>query len=313
MTDTDFLTPRFDELCGWFGPMQRRSEESLHLYALVDGVLDEMVLPQIIQRDISWSNLYPPTMLESSTPAAAPYLVDLTPGERDHAAAMRLLLRRGQDKDLVLWVASRQRLRDLAAHCHPYAEVVLPDRRRALLRYYDASIMKILIRAFSDEQREHFLSAFYECRYWEDGWSAIGGKDYETLPPVLEQPIALTNEQCQVLGDDSFAQTLYHHLKPKLVSSMAGIEKRQCIDHIRQLLARATERYKLTKQQDLAYFALLGLNVNLTFDAHPQIVERLLANPGSHDPLSLRLSHVEDAVWLQLRDEASPVDQVENA
>jgi len=307
MTDMDFLTLRFDELRDWFGTIQRKSGESLHLYALVDGVLDEPVLQKIIQYEVSWRNLYPPTMLESHTPEAAPYLVDLTAGEREHAAVMRLLLRRGQDKDLVAWVASRQRLRDLAAHFHPYAEIVMPERRRALLRYYDPSIMDILLRVFSDEQREHFLSAFYECRYWQDGWSAIAGKDYETLPPALERSIVLTAEQCEVMGNDSFAQTLYHNLKPKMVPRMANIEKHQCIDYIRQLLARATQRYKLTTQADLAYFSLLGLNVNLTFDAHPQIVEALLANRGSPDALSLRLSHVEEAVWHQLFEERAPL------
>jgi len=307
MTTTDLPTLQFDDLCDWFRTARQTSGYSLRLYALVDGVLDESVLPQIIQREILWSSLYPETMLESSTPAAGPYLIDLTAGEREHAAAMRLLLRRGQDKDLVLWVASRQRLRQLVEHCHSYAKVVLPDRSQALLRYYDPSIMNNLVRAFSDEQREHFLSAVYECRYWQGGWGGIAGKDHETLPPVLDQPIALTDEQYELLSNDGFAESLYYQLKQELRPPIAGVDSRQCIDHIRQLLARATGHYKLTNRDDLAYFALLGLNVNLTFDVHPEIVGRLLADAGAHDTLSLRLSHVGDAVWKQLIQERAPL------
>lgn len=310
MNTPNIASQQFDEICEWYRSIQPESEQAYHLYAIVDGVLDQNLLFDAQQKNVPWRVLYPDSMLESNNPATAPFLLALTPDKVEQASLMQTLLQRGRDVDLVLWVASRQPLPVLAAHLHSYAEVVLPDRTAALLRHYDPSILEVLVRMFTLEQREHFLSPIFEYRYWREGWQTVAGTDNEKVRPPLEQYITLDGEQYALLSNESFAEMLYHQIREELLPPMSQVDGRVCIQLIRQLLARAVDRYQIKNQNDLAYFSLVGLNVNPKFDEHPKVAEALLSEGEINEPTSSRLAQIDAAVWsqlLQARADSTPL------
>jgi hypothetical protein len=300
MNTTDITIEQFNDLVQWVESARKETGRTYHLYAIVDGVLDESLLSQVQQKNVPWRGLYPDTMLEANNPATGPFLVALLPDNAGHAELIQALLRRGQGADLLLWAVSAQPLPLLAAHLHCYAEVTLPDRSAALLRYYDPSILEVLVRMFTPQQLDHFLAPIREYRYWREGWQTIAGKDEEQPKAALEQYIALTGEQYEQLSNESFAETLFHQIRSELLAPIAQADDHQCIQYIRKLLARAVDSYKLKKQNDLAFFSLIGLNVNFEFDAHPDIAKVLLSSSNDEESLSSRLSNIDATVWDQL-------------
>ncbi|HEV3429627.1 MAG TPA: DUF4123 domain-containing protein [Paraburkholderia sp.] len=270
------------------------------LYALIDGVLDATLLGEADRHGIAWRGLYPESMLESRTPAMGPLLVALDPARAEHEAFMRLLLKRAQTQDLMVWIASRQPIDALAIHLQAYAEVVLPDGRRALLRHYDPSILEILVSVFDEQQRADFLAGVREYRYWRSGWRSVAGVDADTLPKALVDTIVLTPAQFELLSNESFAETLYHRLKDELLPPASAMDSHDCITTIRALLARAAQTHGLKSESDLAYFTLLALNVHPSFDTHAQIAETLAAQSDSDAPLTAKLEGIDAVVWDEL-------------
>ena len=300
MTNNLFQTQRFAELLQWYETLRKGSDDSLRIYALVDGALNEGIFRLVTQREASWRSLYPETMLEAASPAVGPYLVALKPEEPEHAALMKSLLRHTQDIDVALWIISSRPLAELSAYLHQYAEVGLPDRRRALFRYYDPSILEVLLRVLTPEERAHFLAPFIELRYWRDGWQAVPGSDLGVLPPVPEDGWTLTAEQHEKLAAGCLAETLYFEIRKELLPPMSGVDSRVGIRHVRNLLERAVDRHHLKNHDDLTAFALVGLNVNPAFDDHPIIAAKLDPQQRSKESLSNVFSTVDEAVWAQL-------------
>lgn len=303
MHTPNIASQQFDDICEWYKSIQSESEHTYHLYAIVDGVLDQSLLSEVQQKHVVWRGLYPDSMLESNSPATGPFLVALTPDRAEHAEVMKTLLQRGQEVDLVLWAVSGHSLPTLATHLHGYAEVTLPDRSAALLRYYDPSILEVLVRMFTPEQLKHFLAPIQQYRYWRAGWQTVAGLDEAAASQPLENYIALTGEQYELLSNESFAESLYHQLRDELLPPVAKLDGRYCVQAIRQLLARAVDRYQLKNQNDLAYFSLVGLNVHPAFDEHPKIADVLLSKADVDEPLADKLTHIDATVWNQLLDE----------
>lgn len=295
-TNTDSL---FADLLEWQASLATSQTPPAHyrLYALIDGVLDPSLLGETERRDIAWRGLYPESMLESRTPAMGPLLVELEPALHEHEALMRLLIKRSQSQDLVMWMASRQALDPLALHLQTYAEVRLPDGRRALLRHYDPSILEILVPMFDEQQRDDFLAGVRGYRYWRDGWRDVAGADAELLPEPPADSIALTPTQFELLSNESFAETLYHRLKDELLPPASTMSSHDCISTIRALLARAAQTHGLKNESDLTYFTLLALNIHPSFDTYAPIAEALVAQKDSDAPLTRKLEGIDASVW----------------
>jgi len=291
---------RFSELLQWYEALRQGDGRSLRIYALMDGALDEDIFRVVNQREAAWRSLYRETMLEAASPAFGPYLVALTPEEPEHAALMKLLLRRAQDTNLVIWVVSRQRLTELAAYLHQYAEVGLPDGRRGLFRYYDSSILETLLRVFTQEQHEQFLVPFRELRYWREEWQTVVGMDLAVLPPVSEGGMTLTVEQQNRLAMATLAETFYHEIRKRSLAPGSDVDKRVHVEQLRNLIDRAAQRYLLNKQDELMLFALVGLKINRTFDAHPAVAASLDPRQRGDMPLRDVFSSLAENVWDEL-------------
>lgn len=270
------------------------------LYALIDGVLDPSLFGEAQRLGIAWRGLYPEDMLESRTPAMGPLLVELEAGLHEHEAFMRLLIKRSRTLDLVVWVLSRQALDPLASHLQVYAEVRLPDGRRALLRHYDPSILEILVPMFDAQQRTDFLAGARGYRYWRDGWRDVDGADADALPSAPADSITLTPTQFELLSNESFAETLYHRVKDELLPPASTMNSLDCITTIRVLLARAAQTHGLKSESDLTYFTLLALNIHPSFDAHGAIAGALAAQIDSNAPLTAKLADIDASVWNEL-------------
>ncbi|WP_321842891.1 DUF4123 domain-containing protein [Paraburkholderia bannensis] len=306
-TNTDII---FADLLEWQASLAttQKPPTRYRLYALIDGVLDPSLLGEAERCDIAWRGLYPESMLESRTPAMGPLLVELEPAHAGHEAFMRLLIKRSRTQDLVMWMASRQALDPLAGHLQVYAEVKLPDGRRALLRHYDPSILEILVPMFDAQQRADFLAGVRGYRYWRDGWRDVVGADAELLPEPPADSIALTPVQFELLSNESFAETLYHRIKDELLPPVSTMNSHDCITAIRGLLARAAQTHGLKSESDLTYFTLLALNIHPSFDTHAPIAEALAAQIDSDAPLTAKLAGVDASIWdelLRKRDEAA--------
>ena len=234
--DTDTL---FAELASWHALLNVGQPPAYHFYALIDGALDPTVLGEAERSHAEWRGLYPEKMLESRTPEMGPFIVSLVPAHGNHEAFMRSLLARSQQTDLVTWVASRQPIDTLAAHWHAYAEVKLPDNRTALLRHYDPAILEILVPVFDAQQRADFLAGVREYRYWRAGWQSVAGTDATTLPEAQADWIALTPAQFELLSNESFAETLYQHLRDELLPPADAMDGRDCVRTIRGVQRRS--------------------------------------------------------------------------
>ncbi|CAB3793435.1 hypothetical protein LMG28688_03725 [Paraburkholderia caffeinitolerans] len=221
MTNLPFQVQRFAELIHWYGGLRAQRDVPPRLYALVDGALCEDMLHLVEARGADWGCLYSEAMLEAASPAVGPYLIELTPEDASHAALMRALLRHSEHADLVLWVASTVPLARLCAYFHQYAEVELPDRREALLRYYDPMILETLLAAFTAEQRDHFLAPFHELRYWHDDWKTINGGAYAELPTPISERIVLTSDQQERLAMATLAESIYFELRKDLLPPLS--------------------------------------------------------------------------------------------
>ncbi len=298
-TNTDEL---FADLLEWQASFARSQTPPAHyrLYALIDGVLDPSLLGEAERLDIAWRGLYPESMLESRTPAMGPLLVELEPALHEHETFVRLLIKRSRKQDLVMWMASRHALDDLAVHLQSYAEVKLPDGRLALLRHYDPSIFQILVSMFDAQQRADFLAGARAYRYWRDGWRSVDGADADVLPGTPVDSIALTQAQFELLSNESFPETLYHRLKDELLPPASTMSSHDCISTIRALLARAAQTHGLKSESDLTYFTLLALNIHPDFDAHAPIAEALAAQIDSDAPLTAKLEAIDASVWDEL-------------
>lgn len=300
MTNLPFQVQRFAELAHWYEALRAEHEVPPRLYALVDGALSEDMLRLVEARGADWGCLYPEAMLEAASPAVGPYLIELMPEDTSHAALMRALLRHSEHVDLVLWIASTVPLARLCAYLHQYAEVELPDRREALLRYYDPMILETLLTAFTAEQRDQFLAPFHELRYWRDEWKTVYGGAYVELPSTIPKRIVLTTDQQERLAMATLAESLYFEIRGDLLPPMSDVSSRVCIDHVRGLLDRAMGQHLIKKQNELTLFTLVGLNVNQAFDAHPSIATQLDPKQRLNTPLQQVFSSVPSNVWDEL-------------
>ncbi|WP_052408874.1 DUF4123 domain-containing protein [Paraburkholderia acidipaludis] len=298
MHTVPFQVERFTELTQWLKALTTGHDTPIHLYALVDGVLDPDVLQVVIERDAAWQCLYPETMLEASSPDVAPYLVEIKLDDASHAALARTLLRKSEHVDLVLWVASRASLSRLTRHLHPFAEVALADGRHALLRYYDPLILEALLDALTPAQREWLVAPLRAIRYWHGGWKDVNGSDRESdgLVVTADHPM-LTTQQQQRLAVATLAETVYHEIKGELLPPMSDIDARSCIAHARELLDRAYERYQFHNMDDLMLFTLIGLNIGREFDAHPTINVKLDPRQRAGKPLREILPSISPDAW----------------
>ncbi|CAG9258338.1 conserved hypothetical protein [Burkholderia diffusa] len=297
MNAVPFQVERFAELTQWLESVDTGHDMPLHLYAFVDGALNEDMLRLVSERAAAWQCLYPETMLEAASPAIGPYLVEIQLDDQAQAALARALLRQSEHADLVLWVASRMSLSALSGHFYAFAEVGLPDGRQALLRYYDPLIFEALLDAFTPEQRDLFTAPYRALRYWRGGWKEVEGLNQGDGDLEAASELKLTAEQQQRLARATLAETVYHEIKGELLPPMSEVDDRTAISYTRELIERAADRYQIGNRDELILFALTALNVNRTFDWHPEIGMKL--DPHARDGKSLRevLAEISPRVW----------------
>ncbi|KML49944.1 hypothetical protein VL15_27255 [Burkholderia cepacia] len=293
---------RHDGLRDWHRTQQAAHTRPLRLLALVDGALDDTMLGAARAQGIAWQSLYPAAMLEASRPEIGPFLLDLSADDDASRATMLDLLNAGGESDLVVWLATGHALPEFAAYLHPLAEATLPDTRQALLRYYDPSILEILVPVLTPVQRRELLAAFVELRYRFDPWEAVAGEEHGPLPAPAATPIVFTDAQYDALAREGFAETLYFQLRDEFLPPMSAVPDRWGIRYVKDLVARARERYGFANENDLAYFVLVGMNVHPAFDLHPAIADKIAARGDDPPPLSDTLAAVDEAVWTELLD-----------
>ncbi|WP_244137705.1 DUF4123 domain-containing protein [Burkholderia sp. BCC1644] len=293
---------RHDDLRDWHRTRQAAETRPLRLLALVDGALDDTMLDMARARGIAWCSLYPDTMLEASRPEIGPFLLDLTADNDASHATMLDLLNAGGDADLAVWLATGHALTDLATYLHPLAEATLPDKRQALLRYYDPSILENLVQILTPAQRRELLATFVELRYRFDPWEVVAGQEHGPLPAPTAASIIFTDAQYDALAREGFAESLYFQLRDEFLPPMSAVPDRWGIRYAKELVARARERHGLANENDLAYFVLVGMNVHPAFDAHPAIAAKIAAREDDRSPLSEALADVDEDVWAALLD-----------
>lgn len=154
----------------------RDTVPALRLYALVDGVQYQS---QLCKRLHPSSGLFP---LFARTPDAAlshagPWLVDTDIADEATISELPTLERNAPS---LTWLIAPQDLEGLGQLLQLRMDVILPDGRKALLRFWDPRVLVNLARTLDASQREALFGHIHEWHLLHEGrrvW--IGRQDAE--------------------------------------------------------------------------------------------------------------------------------------
>jgi len=151
--------------------VQSRLEElrdtmpALRLYALVDGVQYQA---QLCKRLHPSSGLFPlfAQTRDAALSHAGPWLVDMAIADEATMAELSTLERNAPS---LTWLIAPQDLEGLGQLLQLRLDVILPDGRSALLRFWDPRVLVNLARTLDASQREELFGHIHEWHLLHEG------------------------------------------------------------------------------------------------------------------------------------------------
>ncbi|WP_433692097.1 DUF4123 domain-containing protein [Herbaspirillum seropedicae] len=151
--------------------VQSRLEElrdtmpALRLYALVDGVQYQA---QLCKRLHPSSGLFPlfAQTRDAALSHAGPWLVDTAIADEATMAELSTLERNAPS---LTWLIAPQDLEGLGQLLQLRLDVILPDGRSALLRFWDPRVLVNLARTLDASQREELFGHIHEWHLLHEG------------------------------------------------------------------------------------------------------------------------------------------------
>ncbi|MDN8011624.1 DUF4123 domain-containing protein [Burkholderia multivorans] len=149
-----------------FSSWQQRASLPLRLFALADGLLYSELSGSAPVRSTESAMALLDGTPDASLADAGPWLFDY---ERADSATRDVLTRLAQGEFGVNWIISAYQSRQLAGELRDRLDATLPDGRTAMLRYYDARVMRYFAPALTSTERTMFFSPTFDWLLEIDG------------------------------------------------------------------------------------------------------------------------------------------------
>lgn len=259
----------------------------LHLYALVDTVLDRSTLPRL--RSHGGDSLPLLTSQASAIADFIPHLLHLGSASQLHPKLTETLAKQHHSAALTL-LCSPYALSQLHAHLMRFAEVKLSSQIEMVLAYWDPAILGTLVGqpdddslhvpgpVLSPDQLRAFLSPLTAWWYRdrEARWHRVE-TPHAQFPSTVEtvRTLALTQEQEDMLVESSVPDQVLYHIelnRPTLFDESLPHYKRYRF--VRVTIA-AARKLGLEGMRDLTSFAALCLTYRQRIETDPEILQLL--------------------------------------
>lgn len=139
--------------------------DTIRLYALVDGVQYRHQRGEPLARRAGFYSLFEGTS-DAPLAHAGPWLIDVEQAGAQLASDLSVL---EQETPAVSWIIASQSLDGLAQLLQLKLDAMMPDGRRALLRFWDPRVLVSLAQVLSNEQRQEFFGYIHEWHLLHNG------------------------------------------------------------------------------------------------------------------------------------------------
>lgn len=148
-------------------------QETLKLYALVDGYQFEQYSGERLSHQVGINRPVLVGTEDEPLAHAGPWLIDITEAP-EQAEKLEIL---EQVKPSVSWIITSVDLEGLTQLMQLKLDVELPDRRTALLRFYDPRVLGNLYHTMDVEQRAEFFHLIDEWHFMYKGQRVATGRN----------------------------------------------------------------------------------------------------------------------------------------
>ncbi|WP_088930410.1 DUF4123 domain-containing protein [Burkholderia multivorans] len=149
-----------------FSSWQQRASLPLRLFALTDGLLYSELSGSAPMRSAESAIALLDGTPDASLADAGPWLFDYDGAD---SATRDVLTRLAHGELGVNWIISAYQPRQLAGELRERLDATLPDGRTAMLRYYDARVMRYFAPALTSTERTVFFSPAFDWLIEIDG------------------------------------------------------------------------------------------------------------------------------------------------
>lgn len=206
------------------------------------------------------------------------------------------------------FVSSSFDLWTLAEHFQKFVIARGPDKNPYFLRFHDPSVIEVLLRTWSDDERKTFLGPI-------DGigmpnlenldlqvWNSPSIKEGH-LPSPEDCLLSISEAQlveCAQAIEKDLVKIVYWHLRSSHTNTVQFLNTETLQERIAQGLERA-RRYHLVSISDMVGFVSLMFAVAPNFDDHPSVRE-VLEDPAAPPMAKMQYlsSQIPESVWQEV-------------
>jgi hypothetical protein len=187
-----------------------------------------------------------------------------------------------------VFVVSKLDISSLAHHLQKFVIARGPDQNPYFLRFHDASVLEILMKTWSQAERETFMRPVQalglpslddmNTRFLFSNSEAAYASPLQVLPKPEECLLNLRAEQLQACAeaiDRDLGKIIYWHLRNYHARSIQHLERAILEPRIRYAILRARS-YNLVSIADIAGFVALMFELAPNFDLHPSFRQVLV-------------------------------------
>jgi len=274
---------------------------SARLFALVDGALLRE-FPKRVQQ--LWRAENALSLLTGATgmgaAAVGPLLFELSP---DQMAAGRpaTLLDMKTGRSAGSFLASGQRLNELAAVLAQYVDVKLDDGSTMVMRFFDPRVLPFWLNILQPDHSAHLASAVSRWLYW-DAQLALRAVDLNSRnasEAAATFPVQLSSGAEQKLLDNCYPFTVIERFRVEDAAALAQVPLKDRYDFFRDQLSRAAG-HGIQGAGEVEAYCGLAIEFGPHFD-EDQAIRSTLLKVKAGEKLLEALAEVEDADWARLK------------